>query len=108
MKKNDDVNGSAMLSAVNHQRRLIRLGETLQQLEPVLDKLYEEDTMILGVSIRFTDDEGGDYLVVIRAQKDGERVVAFHAAATFYEAVEGFVNRLTNRSLRWKADEFTK
>lgn len=106
MKKNQDVPGNAMMSAQNHQRRLIRMAETLQRLEPVLEKLWDEDTIVMGMSIRFAVDEGDDYLATIRAQKDGEQVVSFHSAQTFYEVVEGVINRLTNRSLRWKADEF--
>ena len=108
MTRKDHVDGNAMMSAVNHQRRLIKLGETLQRVEPVLDRLYDEDVIIKGVTIRFCSEDNSEYFATIRAQVEGEQVVAFHAGATFYETVEGLINRLTNKSLRWKDDQYAK
>jgi hypothetical protein len=50
--------------------------------------------------------EYDEYLIVVQAAKDGERVVAFQSAPTLAEAFEGLFNRLENRSIRWRADEY--
>lgn len=101
-----DVPGNAMLSVAAYQKRMIKLGEALMRLEATLERLYDEDILILGLSVKFPNEEGADYFMTVRAQVDGELKVAFHGAATFAESVEGFVNRLVRKQLRWKADKY--
>lgn len=101
-----DVPGNAMQSVANYQRRMIRLGETLMRTEPVLEGLFAEDVEVRSVTVKFPSEESGDYFVIVRAYVKGKGHVAFHAAATFAEAVEGVAARLKNRSLKWKVDMY--
>lgn len=101
-----DLPGNSLQSVANYQRRMIRLGETLMRIEPVLESLFDEDVELRSVTVKFPTEETGDYFVIARAYEKGKPVVAFHAAQTFAEAVEGWANRLKNRSLRWKADMY--
>jgi hypothetical protein len=95
-----------MISVAAYQKRMIKLGESMMRLEATLERLYDKDILVLGVSVKFPNAEGEDYFMTVRAQVEGELRVAFHGAATFAESVEGFVNRLQRGQLRWKVDKY--
>lgn len=104
--KYEEVPGSAIGSQLAYQKALIRFAEKINLYEASLEHLFEDDINVTSLSIRHPLDEGEDYLITIRAIAAGEKVVAFHDGASLFEALEGLVNRLRNKSLRWKADKY--
>lgn len=108
MVKHKDTPGNAMESTLNYQRAMLRFAESVVQFEWLYERLFARDVELLGLTVRIPDRDGMDYLVTVRAQVEGQRVVGFHAGATLYETLEGTLNRLKNKSLKWKADQYAK
>lgn len=62
---------------------------------------------LTGLRFKAPEDEFGEVLVIINAiDVDGTPVVAFHAGATFGEALVGVASRLRNGKLNWKVDKY--
>lgn len=108
MAKYKDIPGNAMGSVLAYQRALMRLGEKLNEYERTLESLFDDDIIVNSMSIRHPMDEGEEYLVTVRVVRGGESLVGFHAASTLSESLEGLLNRLRNKSMKWKADKYAK
>jgi len=106
--ENTDIPGNSMGSHAAYLRQMVRVAETLQDFERVSDGLWEEDVYISGISVRFPTDDRPEYLVVVRVDGAGGRLVGFHDAPTFLEALVGVVNRLKNRSMQFKEDKYAQ
>ncbi len=104
--KNTDVPGSAVGSHAAYLRQMVRQAETLQDLERTADRLFEEELLVRGITIRFPEDARPEYLAVVRVEGPGGRLVAFHNAPTFIEVVVGVVNRLKNGTMKFKEDQY--
>jgi hypothetical protein len=83
----EEVPGNSVASVANYQRVLIKTAEALYGYEPKLDRLFEDDVIVTGLSIRHPIDEGTDYLLTARATIGGERFVAFHGGDTLVECL---------------------
>lgn len=108
MSTRGDVPGNSLASAAEYQRQMVKSAEQLMRLEAVLDRLDEQGTFVLGMSIKVKGFDRNDYLVVLRAQVGNERVVSFHTGDTFLEAVRGMAARLENGSVKWKEDSYAQ
>lgn len=108
MKKGEDTPGNAMMSALEYQRQMIRSQEQLIRCDRILERLFDDDVEVLGMSIRLPQEDAGDYLVTVRARKGNNKVVAFHAANTLAEVLRGVLAKLENRSIRWKEDNYAR
>jgi len=106
--KYKEVPGDAWGSQLNYQKALVRLAEKLIRFERLVDLRAEEEFFVMGMSIRIPQEEGEDYLITLRANAPTGQVVAFHAAASLREALEGLINRMSNKSLMWKADQYAR
>lgn len=104
--KYKEVPGSAYGSQLAYQKALIRFAEKINLYEASLEHLFEDDVVVTGLTIRHPLDEGEDYLITMRAIRAGEKIVAFHDGSSMFEVLEGLVNRLRNKSLRWKKDKY--
>lgn len=102
----DDERGNSMASAQAYQRMLVRQGETLIRFEKVWDDYEQEACELTQLRVIFPGIVGGEYRVVLKATMNGEKFVAFHNAPTLLEALVGLVNRLENRSLKFKEDQY--
>lgn len=98
--------GDARGSALAYQQQMVRMAQQFVRFEQILERMFEDDEEVTGMSIRVPNTEGADYLVTVRSRCGNENRVAFHSGASFAETVRGMVARLENRSLRWKADEY--
>lgn len=58
----------------------------------------------LGISLRSTE---GDALLVVRAEFDGVRMVAFQGAATGAGAIRKVEREIRKGTLRWRPDRFS-
>lgn len=85
---------------------LLKVGSACVRLDKTIQSLDDEDTFIKGLVFRPPDDENREWLVVVRAMRGGHNVVAFHRAEMFVEAVKGISDRLNNRSVVWKDDQY--
>jgi len=97
------IESSAQAETDRLQRRM---GATLMRAEVVFDRLFESEVELLRISVKVPTQQGEDYLAVVTAYENGSRVVGFHGAATFAECVEGCLNRLTNRSMKFRPDQY--
>jgi hypothetical protein len=107
MSKKEPVEyGNAIESQAAYVRGLVRNAEAVLLFERVADRMFEEDTEITGISIRMPTLDKGEYLMIVRAREGNRQIVAFHSAPTLFELVAGTVQRLQNKSLKWKDDEY--
>lgn len=108
MSRRKDVPGNAIASQLAFDKQMVARGIALGRVDTYLDAYAEDDIFVLGMSIRIPQDVGEDYLVTVRASTTEGAVVAFHSAASFDEVIVGLSNRLQNKSLRWKDDQYSK
>lgn len=102
-----EVPGSALATQQEVARQMMRVGESLALLDRLALRLREEDELdVSGLSVRFPQGSGAEYLITVRARVDGVRVVAFHSAYTMGEALRGLYNRISTNKLKWKVDEY--
>jgi hypothetical protein len=85
-----------------------RLGGTLIRTERILEGLDNEDCIVTSLRVRTPGYTYSDYLVTIKAEIEGVPHVGFHGATTFGEAIQGAIERLQNRTMKWKADQYAK
>ena len=107
-RKNLDVPGNAMASAAAAGEIMLRAGQAMFRMDALLERYDDEDVFIGGLSLRAPGMDQSDWFVVVRAETPEGKVVAFHSAPTFLEAIQGVVARLDNRSLKWKEDQYAK
>lgn len=105
--RDSDMDRSAAVLEGQRQRAL-SLGEALQVIEGALGLLESEFCVVLGLSIRFPARVGFDWLIVVRAERQEGRVVAFLQGRTMFDVLEAFVSACEGRSFRWQADQFAK
>lgn len=106
MVKYKEVPGNALVSTLAYQRGLLRVAEQLVRVEHLLDALDEENVEVRSVTFRVPQEQGGDFLVTVRAFVEGKAMVAFHGSDSFAEAARGVFARLENRSVKWKDDQY--
>lgn len=104
--KRRGVDGNSVASAAEFDRQMQQLGIALMRFEGVADRLYDQETSLLSMSIRLKGDGRADYLIVLRARYEGAAWVSFHSADTLAEAMRGMVARLENGSVKWKEDQY--
>jgi hypothetical protein len=105
-KDTTEVDGNAMMSAKLFAEQTIKAAETLIRVERSLDRLFEKEVYVEGVTIRCPTEEKPGYLAIVRAVTPAGRMVAFHREETFWEVVVGVAKRLENGSLKWAEDRY--
>lgn len=90
------------------ERVLYRAGYVLIGFDDVIEQADGDDIVLTGVSIKPPHEGEEQWLVVVRAYVAGEAKVAFHSDSQFIGAIKGFVERFTNRTLKWKEDEYER
>lgn len=70
--------------------------------------LDEDMVYVQSITFKTPNEERSGWMVVMRATTEGKQVVGFHNADTFAEALKGTIDRLTNRSIKWKADAYAQ
>jgi len=95
---------SAATAATDRLQR--RMGASLMRAEVVLDGLFADEVYVKSITFRMPVSEGEEYLAVVRVSTLDGAQVGFHGAPTLAECVEGVLNRLQNRSMKYRADQF--
>lgn len=103
-KRSRNEDGNSVAAAATLTRMLVRVGETLSRADDLVDRVADEDVFILDIRFKVGGSVSDGWLVVLRADSPEGKLVAFHDAPTFLEAVQGTFDRLQNRSLKWKED----
>lgn len=103
-----DVPGNAMGSVAAYQKEMLRTAEIIQRVDELLQRLYEEGCDVTAFRVKAPDMTGMNWMVIGYATIDGASWVSFQAGDSFKEALVGWLNRLENRSLKWKLDEYKK
>ncbi len=70
------------------------------------EQMAEEGLKLKSISIRLPTEDSPDYMVTIRADGESDAVVGFHGGLTLFEAVRGCLERLYNRNMKWRRDEY--
>lgn len=91
------------------QRRWRDSGAALDRIGYGFEHFEVYGIELTGMSFRPPQAPNGEWLIVVRGlDDDGAPVVAFHSDVHLDTAVVGLQNRLTNRSLRWREDEYAR
>lgn len=88
-----------------YDRLCRRLGVNLEVLDTRLAQMDAEGVRVQSITLRMPTGDKPECLVVVRADCDAGRMVAFHSAPTAWEAFNGTLERLYNRSIKWKEDQ---
>lgn len=84
------------------------VGLAMEALDSNLDKLDQQGFIFVGMNLKAPNEDRQDWLVTIRAEVEGRKVVAFHSAFSLAEVVDQAIRRFSNRQLQWKDDNYAK
>lgn len=98
--------GNAKASTLAYERQMVRMAQQFVRFDMMLERLFEDDIEVYGMSIKVPVSEGEDYFVVVRARVGNDRKVGFGNGASFAEALRGTLARIENGSMRWKDDQY--
>lgn len=98
--------GDARKSTLAYERQMVRMAQQLVRFDTILERLFDDDTEIKGMSIKVPNAEGEDYFVVVRARIGNDAMVGFNSDATFAGALRGTLARIENGSMRWRLDDY--
>jgi hypothetical protein len=83
------------------------IGATAAVLDERMVGLEEDTLAVTGINFRAPSVEKPDWLVVVKAVGPaGTKMVAFGGGSTFAEAMKSTLERLYNRSLKWREDQW--
>jgi len=74
-------------------------------LDAVFAKTKGRVERITGVTIRCPSNEADSWLLVVRAVRKGDRIVAFHRGRSAADCVEDFAIRLKGEAVDWRDDK---
>jgi hypothetical protein len=86
------------------ERQMIRLATTIYGMERTIETWDEEDVFFTSLTIRDKRMEGGGWLAIVKARGSSGNLVAFHGGDSFAECVRGVVERMINKSLKFRED----
>lgn len=87
-------------------RWLTNIGMTLVNFEERRERLEEESVFLKGFSVKLDGVDEGDVFIVLRADTEDGARVAFGSGPTLAEALRSTLERLYNRTLKWKEDQY--
>lgn len=82
------------------------IGVSIGRIDMHLDKLEGDEIFFRGLSIKSPSESQGDFFVVARWYVGGDAKVSFHSAATLWECLKGFCDRVANRTMTFKDDQY--
>ncbi len=105
-KKDLEVPGNALASAANRDQFLEKIGQGWLRFLDACQRLEEDGVYVTGLSVRGQPGSGGESLVVLRADSEVGRRVAFHSVDEDMTLWTSLANRMRNNSLKWKEDQY--
>lgn len=101
-----EIPGNAMASHQAYIDQLVKNAQYFQRFEKLTAQLFDNDCELVSLTIKLPTEEDGEYLVVVRSFVNGKKMVGFHGANTFMEALRGLITRLENHSIKWRKDKY--
>jgi len=90
------------------EREVHDLGAVQLRASQMFINLEDEDFYVKSITFQSPFHTGGDWRVIVRVHAGGEDLVGFHGAHTYAEAGRGALERIDNRTMKWKEDEYAK
>ena len=96
---------------VNHRRAAGRditqdIGQAIGGLERTINRWSDEDMHLLSFTVSTPLKGRADYLIVARFTDGTSKKVAFSSGDTVYDALRTFANRMANKQLKLREDEY--
>ncbi len=104
--RSTDVPGNSVASAQAYQRQLVKASEALMSLEDTLSWYEDEEKWVYSIRVSMPSEDRDEYLGVIKASGVEGDQIAFHQGGTYLETLVGVAQRLKNRTLKWRDDEY--
>jgi hypothetical protein len=102
-----EARGDTIGSQAAFDRSMWAVGVAIDVLEGQLRKMRADDGIdVTGISFRIAVGGTEEHLATVRAKTEEGHVVAFHSAYTIAELMRGLSARVTNRTLKWRRDEY--
>lgn len=89
-----------------HDRRVQELVRALGSFEFEVRTYAEEGVQITGFSVRLPKAEGLDFFMVVRAETEGSKIVAFRDGEDLAGLLRGLLRALKARNLKWRQDNY--
>ncbi len=105
-KKDIVVPGNAMATAANRESFLVAVGQGWMQFLVECQRLEESGVYVKGLSLRGQPGSGDALLLVLRADTENGKMVAFHSVDEDMTLWKSLANRLSHNRIEWKADEY--
>lgn len=86
------------------ERQMIRLATTIYGMERTIETWDDDDVFFRSLMIKDKRDADGGWLAIIKADGPNGGLVGFHGADTFAECVRGVVERMINKSIKFRED----
>lgn len=87
---------------------VVQLWRRYAAISAELDRVFERrkgsKERLSGLTLRGPSDGASDWLLVARASRGSERIVAFHRGRSCADCVEGFACRLRAGTVDWRDD----
>jgi hypothetical protein len=81
-----------------------RLGKAMIFMDEVMSAAADDDIRLVEVRVRPAGSGEGEYLVVVKADTPYGRQVGFHSADVPSEALRGAMERIRNKTMKWRED----
>lgn len=102
------VPGNVVASAALVERTLSRDGLALHKGDEALRGMFDEGMQVKAIRFRSSGHPEGEWLAVVTMETENGGVVGFHSGVTLVDCITGVLRKLTNRSLKWKEDDYAK
>ena len=89
---------------VSWTKRTEAYGRALMRWTPMTSDYIGDDMQIREIRVKTPLTTGNEYLVIMKPTSGGRKVIAFHGAATYEDAMAGALDKLEKNLLNWKED----
>ncbi len=103
LERREDAKHLASIRAA--ESVLKKVAVRVEQIDRWIDDPGDSETFITQISFKVGGGWDDGTLVIVKARRGREKVVAFHGDDSFLEALTGLGSRLANGTLKWKVDE---
>jgi len=107
-QKYEEVPGNAVASAANWARYIEKIAEPVLRFQASFEGGKFTDFEIKAIRFKAPVYERGEWLCVVSVSSEAGSFVGFHKDVDFASCLTGTLNRIQNRSMQWKVDEYAK
>jgi hypothetical protein len=86
------------------ERQMLRLATILLGMEKIIENWDDDDIFFTSMTIKDKRMEDGGWLAIVKATTPSGNLVGFHGGDTFSECVRGVVERMANKTMRFRED----